>query len=133
MAGVGNTFFAASSSTAGCASERERVELYYESWLVDEKLCSETNDAFGRNAADIVFFHGVNESADTIMVQRLAQVFVERGLNFHVMEHHGHGRSVGSGTLGLVDSFDRLLADALSFCKHIVSRCQLASCIRRTY
>ena len=37
------------------------------------------------------------------------------------MEHHGHGRSVvAGGTLGMVESFDRLLDDAQSFCAHIV-------------
>ena len=43
-------------------------------------------------------------------------------MNFYCLEHHGHGRSVGSGSLGLVESFDRLRDDAVQFCRHIINQ-----------
>ena len=83
--GEGNYFTAA-----------DGAELYYERWGADQP-----------SRFQVLFLHGVNESADTKSVQRLAHACTDAQISFYCLEHHGHGRSVGRGTLGLVESFDR--------------------------
>jgi len=95
-------------------SSRDGARLVYERWTPQG-----TNP--GTDLCHVVFFHGVNESADTVSVHRMAKAITDVGMVFCCLEQRGHGRSVGpAGTHGLVKNFDELCVDAIEFCGHIV-------------
>ena len=68
---------------------------------------------------NILFAHGVHESADTTTVRKLAEKFQNVG-NFCVLEHHGHGRS--DGRRGQVESLSRIVSEVSQFVRCVVSR-----------
>ena len=97
-AGKGDTF---------CTSDGS--QLYFETW---EPSCAAR--------AEVIFFHGVHESADTKTARRLAAGAAAAGMRFRALEDHAHGRSVGeSGTHGLVRGVETLVEHSREFVSHV--------------
>ena len=97
-AGKGDTF---------CTSDG--FQLYFETWQPE---------CVAR--AEIIFFHGVHESADTKTARRLAAGAVAAGMRFRALEDHAHGRSVGKhDTHGLVRDFEMLVEHSREFVSHV--------------
>ena len=87
-------------------------ELFFETWEPEEGVAAR---------AEVLFFHGVHESADTKTARRLAARATAAGLRFRALEDHAHGRSVRRcrGTHGLVDSFETLVGHSRDFLSHV--------------
>jgi len=68
---------------------------------------------------DVIYLHGVCESADTLPVRNLAAAVLHRGWRLRVPEHHGHGDS--DGRPGLIHSFDVTVDDAAEYIGHCLS------------
>jgi len=85
------------------------------------RLSDETwapKDKSGPPSIDVIYFHGVCESADTLPVRNLAAAVLRRGWRLRVPEHHGHGDS--DGRPGLIDSFDVTVNDAAEYVSHCI-------------
>lgn len=98
----------------------DRTKLYFEAWSPPPPVDAPSTAPPNPNAAkaNILYLHGVNESADTIHVRRMAEAFSPH-FNFLCLEPHGHGRS--DGRRGLVENFGKLLDHTREFVDKVLS------------